>query len=106
MSVLMSISTLLSLLSFLTTVFALARVGAAAFSANQPNPNFASSPGPFQIPTTSGNNGMSLSQAFRLGTVEKEEDDVVGYLGGHELVRMPSASWAPIRKGLLHPPRE
>lgn len=104
----MSISTLLSLLSFLTTVFALARVGAAAFSANQPNPNFASSPGPFQIPTTSsGNSGMSISQAFRLGTVEKEKEkeDVVGYIGGHELVRMPSASWAPVRKG-LHPARE
>lgn len=50
---------------------------------------------------------MSLSQAFRLGAVEKEKEkeDVVGYIGGHELVRVPSASWAPLRKG-LYPARE
>ena len=44
MSVIPSLSTVLSLLSFLTTVFVLARVGAAAFSANNSRHNPNSSP--------------------------------------------------------------
>ena len=111
MSVLPSISTVLSLISFLTTVFALARVGAAAFSANQQHPQFSSAPGPLHIPLPGGaasSGQMSLSQALRFGTgKEKDNDgDVVGYIGGHELVRMPSANWTSIRKPLLFRPRE
>ena len=112
MSVLPSISTVLSLISFLTTVFALARVGAAAFSANQQHPQFSSAPGPLHIPLAGGAAGsgpMSLSQALRFGSGKKkdnDEEDVVGYIGGHELVRMPSANWTSIRKPLLFRPRE
>ncbi|KAI5120530.1 hypothetical protein M0805_004538 [Coniferiporia weirii] len=107
MSTLPSVSTVLSLLSFLATVFALARVGAAAFSANQ-STNTAQVPRHVHL-QLDGPHSMSLSQAIRFGVGaerEKEKNTMgVGYVGGHELVRMPSTNWSSVRRpGLLFRP--
>lgn len=52
---------------------------------------------------------MSLSQALQFGAGDKKKDvgdDVLGYIGGHELVRMPSSNWSSVRKPLLFRPRK
>lgn len=138
MSIIPSLSTLLSLLSFLTTVFVLARVGAAAFSANvgQPqdsDPSSSVTPSKaaqllqFQLGRPASgreiSTGMSLLQAaIRFGSAsakdekererlirdnnsERERGMMMGYIGGHELVRMPASTWTGVRRpGLLFRP--
>lgn len=152
MSAVPSLSTILSLLSFLTTVFALARVGAAAFSANnhqtvRDSPESPSAgagaertttwsaytraaqpaahllqlqlggPGPGSV--TGAGAEMSFAQAVRFGlsleggkerdTKDRkgEKEKIVGYIGGHDLVRMPASTWTGMRRpGLLFRPRE
>lgn len=97
MSVLLSISSILSLLTFLTTVLALVRVGTAAFASNQP---FRQQTGvqPLRLQWASVGESMSLSRTMRLGIkAEREEKERAngaelenGYLGGAPLVRMSS----------------
>jgi len=100
MSVLLSISSILSLLTFLTTVLALVRVGTAAFASNQPFRQQAPHIGvqPLRIQWAGGEEGMSLSRALRLGfKAEREEKQRAngaglenGYLAGAPQVRMSS----------------
>ncbi|KAH8112910.1 hypothetical protein DFH11DRAFT_1728247 [Phellopilus nigrolimitatus] len=108
MSAIPSLSTMLSLLSLFTTVFALARVGAAAFSANQTHAQVLQHP-PLHL---AGAGGMSLAQAVRCGVAAERGKDglkgadgvgvAAGYVGGHELVRMP---WSSVhRQGLVFSP--
>lgn len=119
MSVVPSLSTVLSLLSFLTTVFALARVGAAAFSANQnQHEHQAQRPWPYakaaqpaasllQLQLGGPGSSMSLAQAVRLGVAaEGEKEKGVGYIGGHDLVRWTGNAGGVRRPGLLFRPRE
>lgn len=117
MSVVPSLSTVLSLLSFLTTVFALARVGAAAFSANQ-HQHQAQRPWPYakaaqpaanllQLQLGGPGSSMSLAQAIRLGVAaEGEKEKGVGYIGGHDLVRWTGNAAGARRPSLLFRPRE
>lgn len=116
MSVLLSISSVLSLLTFLTTVLALVRVGTAAFASNQPFRQQAPHIGvqPLRIQWTSGEEGMSLSRALRMGIkAEREEKERAngaelenGYLGGAPLVRMSSMGMLSSSARALGRPRE
>jgi len=103
MSIVLSISTVLSLLSFLTTVLALIRVGSAAFNNNLVQSQLQLAALPLR-----GAAGVGPEmQALAVGLDEKSEnsDGCVkadiglkgGYLGGHELVRMP-VNWSSVRK--------
>lgn len=110
MSVLLSISSILSLLTFLTTVLALVRVGTAAFASNQPFKQQAPGISMQPLRLQWAGDGMSLSKAMRLGMKDAREEERAngaelenGYLGaGAPLLRMSSV-------GMLSPsgrPRE
>lgn len=110
MSVLLSISSILSLLTFFTTVLALVRVGTAAFASNQPFKQQAPGISMQPLRLQWAGDGMSLSKAMRLGMKDAREEERAngaelenGYLGaGAPLLRMSSV-------GMLSPsgrPRE
>lgn len=112
MSFIPTLSTALSVLCFLTTIVALARVGAAAFSANQ-GPNKSQ----FEKPQTQqvmfdlqqfSEQPLSLAQLLKLslGRLQEagrdsEKGRAVEYVGGAELVRMPASSWNGARRPAL-----
>ena len=112
MSLIPSLSTALSVLCFLTTIVALARVGAAAFSANQgPNRSQFEKPHAQQVMfdlQQLADQPLSLAQMIKLSLGrlqdagrDSEKGRTVEYVGGAELVRMPASSWNGARRPAL-----
>ena len=116
MSFIPSLSTALSALCFLTTIIALVRVGAAAFSANQGpdrsqfDKQLDKSPQAEQVMfglQQLSDQPISLSQMLKLsfGRLQEggrdNEKGRIEYVGGAELVRMPASSWNGTRRPAL-----
>jgi len=97
----LSFTSVLSLLTFLTTVLALVRVGSAAFLSNQNQLQFQLAERCGGAPTAQ----MILAHGVGLGTGAVDGGVYKGFVGGHELVRMP-VSWAALRRPslLFRPP--
>ena len=110
MSIFLSISALFSLISFLTTVLALIRVGSAAFLTNQPHHR-----AEFEVERPGVTSRAVLSQALAQMQVQVKglggygqgmgmKGDGVGM--GTELMRIPGGMNWSIRKGHPTRPRE
>lgn len=104
MSFVLSISSILSLISFFTTVLALVRVGSAAFSSNQAAQ--AQIQLKLGLAKSAEAHEMTLT-ALRIAGKQENRTGLEQYVSEHDLVRMSTASWQSVRKpGLLFRPRK
>lgn len=116
MSIVLSISSVLSFISFLTTVLALIRVGSAAFTYSQAAQHDQVQSLPFKF---GGENGLSLSEVIRIGiNTEREKERKAaaeqggmrmgGYLVGadHPRVSLMGGLAPPRKAGTLLRPRK